>query len=156
MVTKQHSWVNDGSFPITSLSVTAPAPGLAACQTGFESPGHRAEEPAGFPCPTPPCDGCLLPPLWVRVGRCRSFCPAKPRSRRTWKGLGEGVSEPQGALPGTGTMQPSGQAGARCSQTNGTIKTVSPGKPRLFWKMFELITRRWLWPDLNLICLRLT
>lgn len=42
MVTKQHSWANDGSFPITSLSVTAPTPGLAVCQTSFESPGHGA------------------------------------------------------------------------------------------------------------------
>lgn len=56
MVTKQHSWANDGSFPITSLSVTAPTPCLTACQTGFESPGHQAgwreaEEPTGLPIP---------------------------------------------------------------------------------------------------------
>lgn len=101
MVTKQHSWANDGSFPITSLSVTAPTPGLAACQTGFESPGHRAggrrANWLALPNSSTPS---LPPPTPVEQGRPSwEFLPSHLRFRGTCKALGEGVSEPQGHSP---------------------------------------------------------
>lgn len=43
---------------------------------------------------------------------------------------------------------------AVCKQTSGAA--ISPRKPRLFWKMFELITRHELGPDLGWFWLRLT
>lgn len=98
IVTKQHSWANDGSFPITSLSVTAPTPGLAACQTGFESPGHRAGVRGASWLALPSASMPRLPPStpWVRVGPSESFCPARCRPRGTWRVLGEGVPAPGG------------------------------------------------------------
>lgn len=52
MVTKQSSWASDGSFPVTSLSVTAPAPGWQLARLALRAQATRraAEEPVAYLC----------------------------------------------------------------------------------------------------------
>lgn len=82
------------------------------------------------------------PTLGVPLGPFGQFLPgpAQIPEERTWKILGEDVSEPGGQPPSTGAIWPSLQAGAAvCKHPIGPA--ISPRKPRLFWKICELITR---------------
>lgn len=117
MVTKQHSWANDGSFPIMSLSVTAPTPGLAACQTSFESSGHglAAGEPTGLLSPSSQCQG-FLPPQSVSA-------PPSPGPRALRRSWGKMCQRAGGQSPAQE------QCGPLTSWSLLPCKQMKPAKP---------------------------